>query len=99
MYKRFDHIAIGFILGLFMPVIGLFLYYMFTYRFQTSFRGFLEYFSKLHIIVASMSLATYVSNLPLFFLFIWREYNRSARGVMFATVVYTAWVVYEKFLA
>lgn len=98
MQKRFDHIAIGFVLGLIVPVITLFLYYLFTYRYQTSFNGFIEYFSRLKIIVASVSLACYASNLPLFFLFIWREHNRSARGVLFATVAYTIWVMYEKFL-
>lgn len=99
MQKRFDNIAIGFILGMIMPVVGLFMYYVFTYRYQTSFSGFVEYFSRLNIIVPSMSLACYGTNLPLFFLFIWRDHNRSASGVLFATIGYTLWVVYEKFLA
>lgn len=98
MQKRFDHIAIGFVLGMIAPVFGLFFYYLFTYRYQTSFSGFIEFFSRLKIIVASISLACYASNLPLFFLFIWREHNRSARGVLFATVLYTGWVVYQKFI-
>jgi hypothetical protein len=99
MQKRFDHIAIGIVLGLVMPLVMLFVYYTFTYRYQTSFAGFLEYYSRLNVIVASISLACYAANLPLFFLFIWRDYPRNARGVLFATVLYTLWVVYEKILA
>ena len=99
MEKRFDHIVIGFVLGLLTPVVGLFFYYLFTYRYQTSFSGFIEYFSRLNIIVQSISLACYASNLPLFFLFIWREHYKSARGVLFATVAYTLWVLYEKTMA
>ena len=99
MEKRFDHIVIGFVLGIIAPIFGLFFYYLFTYRYQTSFSGFIEFFTRIHIIVASLSLACYASNLPLFFLFIWREKNKSAKGVLYATIIYTGWVVYQKFLA
>jgi hypothetical protein len=98
MLKRIDHIAAGLIIGICMPVITLFVYYAFTYRAQTTFSGFIEYFSRLHIIVQSMSLAVYASNLPLFFLFIWKECNKAARGMLIATILYTLWVMYEKFL-
>jgi len=99
MRKRFDHIAFGLLCGLLAPIVGLFVYYLFTYRYQTSFRTFIEYYNSLNIIVASLSLACYAANLPLFFLFIWKERMQSARGVLFATVLYTGWVIYEKFLA
>jgi hypothetical protein len=96
MQKRFDNLLIGLFVGLLGPIIALFLYYSFTYRYQTSFSGFVEYFTRLNIIVPSMSLACYGSNLPLFFLFLWRDHYKSARGVLFATIAYTAWVVYHK---
>ncbi len=99
MKKRFDHVAVGIVLGIVLPVAVFFTYYLFTYRYQTSFSGFIDYFTRLKIIVASMSLAVYASNLPLFFFFIWKERNESAKGVLFSTILYTLWVMYEKFLA
>jgi hypothetical protein len=32
-----DNIVIGLLLGLLAPIVGLFIYYIFTYRAQTSF--------------------------------------------------------------
>jgi hypothetical protein len=97
--RKLDNVILGIAIGLIAPFIGLFGYYIFTYRYQTSFSGFIEYFSSIHIITASISLACYCSNLPVFFLFIWREKFQSARGVLFATIVYTLWVIYQKFIA
>lgn len=99
MKQKLDNIVFGLALGLLLPFVTMFGYYMFTYRYQTSFTGFLEYFSHLHIIVAAMSLSVYASNLPLFFGFIWGNMNKAARGVLFSTMGYTAWVIYEKFFA
>ncbi|HTL81764.1 MAG TPA: hypothetical protein VL651_08670 [Bacteroidia bacterium] len=94
--KKFDNVILGFVIGMLAPILGLFGWYMFTYRYQTSFKGLLEYFSAIHIITASISLACYGANLPVFFLFIWREKYKSCRGVLFATIIYTLWVVYQK---
>ena len=99
MKQKIDNLVIGIILGAVMPVIGVFCYYMFTYRYQTSFTGFIEYFTRLHIIVPVMSLACYITNLPLFFGFIWGNMNKASRGVLYATMAYTGWVIYQKFLA
>ncbi|HEU4717163.1 MAG TPA: hypothetical protein VFU15_05000 [Bacteroidia bacterium] len=97
MKKKFDNVILGLLIGLLAPLAALYIYYLFTYRYQTSFSGFLQYFNSFHIVVASISLACYASNLPLFFLFVWRERYQSARGVLTATIIYTCWVVYEKF--
>lgn len=99
MKQRLDNLVVGLILGAVLPVFGMFVYYMFTYRYQTSFTGFLEYFAQRHVIVAAMSLSCYASNLPLFFGFIWGNMNKAARGVLYSTMGYTAWVIYEKFIA
>lgn len=99
MKQKLDNILVGLLLGAVLPVFGMFCYYMFTYRYQTSFTGFLDYFSKMHIVVAAMSLSCYITNLPMFFGFIWGNMNKAARGVLFATMAYTAWVIYEKFIA
>ena len=99
MLKRLDNIVIGFLLGTFAPLFGLFLYYIFTFRNQTSFNGFVAYFKSIHLFVAYVSLACYITNLPLFFLFIRKEKYQAARGVLFATMAYTIWVIYEKFIS
>lgn len=97
MLRRLDNVFIGIALGIISPVIGIFFYYIFTFRTQTSFSGFIDLFKTFHLFVAYVSLACYITNLPLFFLFIWKEKFQGARGVLFATIAYTAWVVYEKF--
>ena len=99
MKQKLDNIIVGLLLGLVFPVIGMFVYYMFTYRSQTSFSGFLEYYSRMNVVVAAMSLSCYITNLPLFFGFIWANMNKTSRGVLFATMAYTGWVIYEKFIA
>lgn len=99
MKQKLDNIVVGLLLGAVLPLIGIYVYYLFTYRYQTSFKGFLDYYSTMHVIVAAMSLSVYASNLPLFFGFIWGNMNKAARGVLFSTMGYTAWVIYEKFFA
>ena len=100
MKAKLDNIIVGLVLGAIFPIFGMFAYYAFTYRHQgISFERFLDYYSRLHVIVAAMSLSCYIANLPLFFGFIWLNMNKAAKGVLFATMGYTAWVVYEKFLA
>jgi hypothetical protein len=99
MLRRMDNIIVGLILGICTPVFGVFMYYLFTYRSQTSFGGFVDYLSSMHLFVAYVSLACYITNLPLFFLFIQKEKFNAAKGVLFATIGYTIWVVYEKFLS
>lgn len=99
MRKRFDHIVIGLLLGLFMPFVAVFVYYFFTYRSQTSFPVFMEYTSQhTHAIVPMLSLGCLL-NLGLFFLFIWRDRLASARGIILATFAYAGWVAYMKLLA
>lgn len=99
MKQKLDNLVFGLLLGAVLPLIGIYIYYLFTYRYQTSFKGFLEYYSTMHVIVAAMSLSVYASNLPLFFGFIWGHMNKAARGTLYATMGYTAWVIYEKFFA
>ncbi len=99
MLKKIDNIFVGLGLGILMPVIGVFVYYLFTFRVQTSFDGFIAYFRSIHLFVAYISLSCYITNLPMFFLFLRKDKYQAARGVLFATIVYTAWVVYEKFFS
>jgi hypothetical protein len=96
MQKRFDHIVLGIVLGIIAPICGMFAYYLFTYRSQASFGTFIEYFKSVHLFVASISLSCYITNLPIFFLFLWKENYKTARGILFATVAYTVWVMYQK---
>jgi hypothetical protein len=96
--KRFDHLAIGIAVGLITPVITLYLFYAFTYSSQTSFSGFIEYFERFRNLVPALSLCV-ISNLAVFFIFLWTNRNQSARGVVFATMAYAGWVVYRKFLS
>ncbi|TND08067.1 MAG: hypothetical protein FD123_2621 [Bacteroidetes bacterium] len=99
MQKRFDHIALGFVLGLIMPFIGMYGYYFFTYRTQIDFLYFIDFASTTtRAIVPLLSLGC-ILNLGLFFLFMWRDRYKSARGVIIATFLYAGWVAYMKLFA
>jgi hypothetical protein len=97
--QKLDNLIVGLLLGAIFPVIGMYIYYMLTYRYQTSFSGFLDHFSRMNVVVAAMSLSVYCTNLPLFFAFIWLKMNKVSQGVLYSTMGYTLWVIYEKFLA
>jgi hypothetical protein len=99
MLQKLDNVIIGLLLGLILPVIGIYIYYIFTYHGLTSFTGFIAYFNSVHLFIAYVSLSCYITNLPMFFLFIQKEKYQAARGILFATVAYTIWVIYEKFLS
>ena len=97
--QKFDHALWGIGLGLLMPFIGVYFYYLSTYSSQMRFMLFLEFISsKVRVIVPLLSLFC-VLNLGLFFLFYWLNKNRSAQGVIMATMLYAGWVVYMKVFA
>jgi hypothetical protein len=96
MRSKFDHPTFGFVLGMIFPMMGLYVFYL------TNFKslGFLEFIDQMmgisrmtHVISLSV-----ISNLAVFYFFIWKKFYFSVRGVLFATLVYTLIVVVQKFM-
>jgi hypothetical protein len=95
--KKIDSGWIGFSFGLSAPVVALYFFYLIKYS-HISFISF--YFDILlvnDIVTSTISLCV-ISNLLVFFIFIWTNRNYSARGVLFSTIIYAGFVVYQKYI-
>lgn len=97
--KRLDNMAFGILLGMILPLIGGYVYFAMTWGHGMSLKMFFNDRNFHSLFVKSLSLACYFTNLPVFFVFIYTNRYKAARGMLFATVLYTLWVIYEKFLA
>ena len=91
----FDKTWIGLIAGLIAPVIALLLYYLINYRFMT-IKNFINYLELGDTYTPVISLSV-LANLGVFYLFIWKEKYKGARGVLAATFIWAGLVLYLKF--
>lgn len=91
-----DKTWIGLVLGLFAPLIALFLYYFINYRYMT-INGFINYLKLGDTYTPLISLCV-LANLAVFYLFIWKEKYQGTRGVLVATFIWAGIVIYLKFL-
>ena len=95
--KRFDHMAMGLFLGLLFPLICFSVYA--KYRFpEVPLNEIYGHVRSLGITSAMISLSVFF-NLFVFFFFIWQKAEKTAKGILAATMVYAFLVVYLKFLA
>ncbi|MBL4670256.1 MAG: hypothetical protein HRT73_10385 [Flavobacteriales bacterium] len=92
-FKKADHILIGLIPGLIFPVLIM-----------TAILGYYSSFTLEYIIENPMFSplvndlkGALLINLGLFFLFYWLKKDKSARGVLFATLLYAAIYMYYMF--
>ena len=92
-FKKADHILIGLIPGLIFPVLIM-----------TAILGYYSSFTLEYIIENPMFSplvndlkGALLINLGLFFLFFWLIKDKSARGVLFATLLYAAIYMYYMF--
>ena len=95
---KLDNSWLGFIMGISAPLLTLYLFYLIKYSSHMSFSLFYQnvLFAN-NIVTASISLCV-LTNLLVFFIFIWTNRNLSARGVLFSTFVYAGYVVYQKYI-
>ena len=93
--RKFDKGWIGFFSGLTAPLFSLFLFYLSKYSHLT----FLDFYNDVlvanQITVPVISLCV-ITNLLVFFIFIWTNCNRASKGVLFATFIYLGYVFYQK---
>ena len=91
----FNKMWLGTILGLIAPVLTMMGYYLYNFN-HIPIGKFIEHLFAVHIQSSLLSLCV-VSNLLVFFIFIWSEKYNSARGVLLSTFLYGGLVVYLKF--
>lgn len=92
--KKLDHFVIGLLAGILSPAIVLLLFYFIRYS-GMGLGRFLKFIQMEGTLSPRISLCVII-NLLLFYLFIWSNKYRSAKGIIFATFVYAGWVVYLK---
>lgn len=92
--QRFDDVKIGLAAGIIAPIIVFLLYYIIFHR-HMDFFYFLKYLKDGDIFIATLSLCVII-NLLLFFICLWTNRDRTARGVVMATFLYAIYVAIMK---
>jgi hypothetical protein len=92
-FLKFNHSIFGLVLGLIVPVLIM--------------HFWLEYYSNLSLLevvknpfyseILDILKGALFANLGVFFLFYWLKKDKSARGVVFATLLYGAFYLYYMF--
>lgn len=95
--RKFDSGWIGFTCGMLAPMLTLFTFYLVKYSHLSFQSFFVDVLGANNIVTSSISLCV-ITNLLVFFIFIWTNRNFSARGVLFSTFIYAGYVVYQKYL-
>jgi uncharacterized membrane protein YphA (DoxX/SURF4 family) len=95
--KKLDSAWIGFGLGVIAPLLTLYIFYLTGYGHLTFGEFYRSILLANNVVTPFISLCV-ISNLLVFFIFIWSNRNFSARGVLFATFIYAGYVVYQKYI-
>lgn len=85
MLQKIDKLWIGLTLGLVIPAITFFLIYLFAYP-KNSFVTYYEMITAKKFLSQILSLAV-IPNIATFFLFIWGDRLKAAKGVLAATFI------------
>jgi hypothetical protein len=88
---------IGLVIGLILPVLFRFVLFKGRYHGDLDFGGFLVGLLDLHSLGKLVSISV-MPNLLVFFIAIWTERLLAARGIVFATLLYTVGTVILWFL-
>lgn len=86
----------GAFLGLIFPIAGFLLFWIFAFSSQMSLQQYWDSLFTTDKISSALSLAI-VTNLPVFFLLIWRNWLQASRGVIGATLFYGLLIIIFKF--
>jgi hypothetical protein len=90
----FDSAPTGFLTGFLVPVIVFFAVYYFRET-DVSLKEYLHYMSKLNALIKLTSLCVF-ANIIFFMAFIRMKYDRAARGVLGATIIYALIILITK---
>ena len=91
-----DSFPIGFVLGFLFPALGLALIYIFWFYESMTLTEYYIYLRQRSATMAAVLSLSLITNLPVFFLNIWGHRYNSARGIIFATMIYGAIIIYLK---
>ncbi len=84
-FSKFDSLLVGIITGLLVPLISFFIFYQVQLEPYARNEYLLEAIFKTAILGKILSLCIFPNLVP-FFIFIWMNFMRAARGVLSITV-------------
>lgn len=93
---RRDSFPIGFIFGFTFPLLAFALIYIFWFYDSMTLAQYFVYLRQRSDTMAAVLSLSLILNLPIFFLNIWGHRYNTARGVIFATMIYGAVIIYLK---
>ncbi|MDY0201334.1 MAG: hypothetical protein WC951_06120 [Bacteroidales bacterium] len=96
MKSKLDSTVLGLIVGAIVPIITYLLILKFVYPFEFADRSLHNIW--LHLMAPRMISIAAIPNLGFFFLFIYTNKLKSARGVLTATIVYAVAVLVMKLI-
>jgi len=94
---KLNNLLVGLISGLLVPFITLVIFYLVRSR-EDSFLEYLKLTSEFRVLTNLISLAA-IPDALLFFIFIWTNRLRSARGVIFSLLLISLFVIIIKLSA
>ncbi|HXC03846.1 MAG TPA: hypothetical protein VNZ86_03790 [Bacteroidia bacterium] len=97
MKKGFDNLYLGLALGILVPVLTYFLYYLYAFRFMP-IKDFIGHQSYNGILLDNFKRCL-IGNLVPFFACIYTERMQSARGILFSMFIYGGLIAYFVFIA
>lgn len=95
--SRFDNLKLGAIMGLVVPALAFLIFYVWSFS-RVSFSYFIEYALQVAAVSKILSLSL-LPNLLVFFLYIWKNYYLTSRGILMSTFFWTFTIIIIKFLA
>jgi hypothetical protein len=96
MKTKLNSFVLGISLGIIAPIIAVVVFYFVSNQ-NMNFSDFIDHLLRYKLVSHMISIGA-ISNLIVFFGFIWINYLKSARGVVFATMLYALLVVITKFI-
>ncbi len=93
-----NHFLFGLLLGTVFPLLGFALIYIFWFYDTMLFGAYLNYLWSRSSVFAGVISISLIINLPIFFLNIWSHRYETARGVIFATMLYGGFIIYLKLI-
>jgi len=84
--NRFDHVGIGLLIGFILPVIVFYMVYLLGNN-EVSFVNYIVGLEKLNVLIKLGSLCVFL-NSAVFLGFIQLKFEKAARGVLGATIIY-----------
>ncbi len=85
--KTFNSIIAGIVVGLIAPIITMYIFYSFQNNFYGDFDKYIKTIIQIKVISKVLSLSI-LGNLAVFYIFIHSNRYFSARGVIYATLIY-----------